>query len=421
MFNRLTIYYLSILLLSGLVHAIPPQKSVLVAVNADAWPVNDDQRPLLNSEEWVNQSHILWEILPHDVLVQNQLVTEVSATQLHNLYSRLYALREGSRCIDTYTVNWREQLFPTYPFFTPDELCIGKVTVQELPRFGLFLNGHGNVGTETTTTSMTGFDFDSRTLTLGLDYRATDKFLVGSAVGYTQAQADFTGLNGSVDMTGYSLSVYSLLYEADKFYLDTVYSYAWYSDDSYRSVNDSLVNAMDSTIIAQITGNQQALSLGLGHHFHHKRFTLTPLLRLDYMKRVTHDVNEELVHTETESATLLMRVDSQNQERIWLRVGSDFSYTGLVKWGLIIPQLRLHAVRELTAENQAIKVTLVQGIRRQPLLLQIDKPDGTHFTLGLGVLAQFARDKMLYVDYETVLNWDNIKRHSLTAGVRFAF
>lgn len=330
-------------------------------------------------------------------------------TQLRHIYSRLYAVREGSRCIDARHIDLQEQIKPSYLFFTPSEHCLGKVDVSDLTRIESFLNSYLSSGQLNTTETIAGFEFETHGLTMGIDYRLTDWFVMGSAFNYNQTDAVFKQDNGNTNMDVYSFSVYSLVYETDKFYIDTIYSYATQDYDThYLSSADWLPN----TLFSRTNGAQQMLSLSLGHHFHQQQFTFTPAVRFDYLETTINDFKELL------PASAQLSVDEQNQKMLTVQVGSDISYTRLVGWGLLVPQVRLHAIHDAEYSQHGLKGQINE---KSLPTVRLDFFDKTHFTFGLSVLAQFSRDKIAYVDYETVLGLDNMTQHTVAAGVRFAF
>ena len=63
-------------------------------------------------------------------------------------------------------------------------------------RLGIFVNGNVGFGDKDATDNEAGFDFDSRGLTVGLDYLFTDEIVAGFALGYGNAKARFLGNTG---------------------------------------------------------------------------------------------------------------------------------------------------------------------------------------------------------------------------------
>src|SRR5262249_6939003 len=59
-----------------------------------------------------------------------------------------------------------------------------------LDKLGLFVNGQGSFGTQSKTSQESEYDFHTGGLTLGVDYRFTDQFVLGVAGGYLRTKAD---------------------------------------------------------------------------------------------------------------------------------------------------------------------------------------------------------------------------------------
>ena len=76
-------------------------------------------------------------------------------------------------------------------------------------RLGLWVNGTIGGGTRDRQDGNSGFKTDAWDLTSGMDYRFTDRFFAGAALGYSQMSADYAADQGSLDADVKSLHVYS--------------------------------------------------------------------------------------------------------------------------------------------------------------------------------------------------------------------
>ncbi|MGH2690201.1 MAG: autotransporter outer membrane beta-barrel domain-containing protein, partial [Actinomycetota bacterium] len=123
-------------------------------------------------------------------------------------------------------------------------------------RLGLFVNGKGSFGNQDATPKDAGFDFNTAGVTLGADYRLTDQFLLGIALGYLRTKTTFDASAGESRIHGYSVSAYGNVYLTDKWYLDGIATFGWNDYDTERAVAPLGATAEGST-----DGTQFALSV----------------------------------------------------------------------------------------------------------------------------------------------------------------
>lgn len=92
-------------------------------------------------------------------------------------------------------------------------------------RLGLWVNGTIGGGDADRREGNAGFKSDNWNLTSGLDYRFSDRFFAGAALGYTSLSADYEYNQGSLDANAKSLHVYSGYALTNGFSLDGSVSY----------------------------------------------------------------------------------------------------------------------------------------------------------------------------------------------------
>jgi outer membrane autotransporter protein len=102
-------------------------------------------------------------------------------------------------------------------------------------------------------------------VTVGADYRFTDAFVAGFAVGYAKSNADFDNDGGGQDADGYSGTFYGSYY-GDRGYFDGIVSYGGVSYDSTRHINLAGIGITD-TALGNTDGRQWALGVGGGYDF----------------------------------------------------------------------------------------------------------------------------------------------------------
>ena len=76
--------------------------------------------------------------------------------------------------------------------FLPDLFSARREFKPPESRWGLFADGGGAFGSQSSTSNQTGYNFTLGGLTLGADYRVTDHLLVGLATGYSNTASAST-------------------------------------------------------------------------------------------------------------------------------------------------------------------------------------------------------------------------------------
>jgi len=400
----------------------------LDAINA-AGSANDDlnneiQYLLLAKETQKNAvAEALQQIAPEEFVAQSNLAIETSATQLRNISARLYALRDGVSCIDFSGLNaeLNEQVFAT-SFLTPTSLCPERNSMENLPRLGFFVNGSFSAGDKVATGRSAGFEFDTTGITAGADYRLNANSIIGTAFGYAKTSAEFEQQNSVIDAKSYSLSLYGMLYEKDKFFVDAIYTYSRNKYDNQRAIHYTVMNReVDQIAYSDNKGEQHAFSATLGRYFHYKRFSFTPQIRYEYIDMRTDEATETTGDTQAAGSSLALRINKQKVRSSTLSFGSDVQYTLQQSWGLLVPQAHIHAIYEFDNDAHALTGQFLNASAQQSFQFLTDRPDRVYFNLGVGIAAQFAPGKMLYMNYEKVADLSHVNWYAINVGLRLAF
>lgn len=368
-------------------------------------------------------ANALQQIAPEEYHAQGRLSIEGVSTQQRNLESRLYALRRGSRCLDLSGANVKvnDEIIDNHAFNTPESKCAGGGWNGN-QRWGLFLNGDMAMGERDVTDREAGFEFDSQGLTLGADYRLSGRAIIGAAAGYMRTDADFADNGGSLETDGYSLSLYGMYYETDKYYLDAIYTYGNNSFDNERAVRYTLDGLdVNQLAVSDNDSTQHAFSLGMGHHFHHGNFVSTPNVHFDYSRVSLDPLEEQMSDPDARGAALALAVDDMEIESSRMRLGWNFSYNFRQGWGVLVPYFSAHAIYDFNNDYRDLTGRFLYDQSGEKFAIRSDRPDRAYWQLGLGLLAEFAPGRMAYLMYETLEGMEDFERDAVTAGLRYEF
>lgn len=278
-------------------------------------------------------------------------------------------------------------------------------------RLGVFINGRVNTGDKDSTGNETGFDFDTLGLTLGADYRLTEQFVLGGALGYADTRSDFAGAAGKLDAKVFSLSLYGTYYAPGSFYVDWIASLGRADYDTARTIRYS---GFAGTASGEADGSMLGLAVSAGADVSRGEWLFSPYARVEYMRA------EIDPYRESGGAGLALRFDDQTVTSLTTALGARVSRTIGMSWGVLVPGAHLEWEHEFRDDRRTIDAAFAAAPEAR-LALPTDEPDRDHFNVGVGVSAVFARGRSAFITVESVLGQDDVTDHTIEAGVRLEF
>jgi len=298
-------------------------------------------------------------------------------------------------------------------------------------RWGVFINGSLRRGSQDTTTYETPFDFKSNTITAGVDYRFSDRFVFGLALNHSSGSTDFTDGTGRLDSRNTSASLYGTFYNKE-FYLDFIGTYGHISYDATRSTSFSInpntvgapSNCSGSDCSVNTTGStgaqQLAFSGNLGYSFIAGAFVWGPDVAVDY----THIKVNAFSESDPSQSGLALSYGEDVGESLIAKAGGHFSYALKTSFGVILPEARIHYIHEFEDKQRSLGVHFTNdpdsGTPIGPVsnfLVFTDPPNKNYFDWAAGVTAQFAYGISAFADYNAIQS--PVQRvHDIAFGIR---
>ncbi len=250
-----------------------------------------------------------------------------------------------------------------------------------------------------------GYDFDTRGATLGVDRRVNDNFVFGVLGSYNSLEAQlFNG--GSIDGESFKGAIYATLFR-DGFFLDALIGAGF---NSYETSRSSLLGFAE--------GSPDAWELNTlingGYDIRRGSWTITPMASASYT-RVNLDS-----FTETGSLSPLS-FPEQHQDSLRTDLGVKISYSGTLDNGMVItPQVRLAWQHEFLDSTQSMDSTFVSGAGSTFTV------NGPHMKrdramLSAGINVQITPAVNAYAYYDGQLGSSNHNSNSVTVGVMIEF
>lgn len=285
-------------------------------------------------------------------------------------------------------------------------------------RLGAFINGNYNTGDVDSAFNQLGYNFNSGSVTAGVDYRFTKDLILGTAFTYTRTESGFDNNGGSLDSNAYTGAFYGTFYATESLYFDGIATFGGINYDSIRNIQYSVPQdpVVNTKAKANPDGEQYSVSLGTGYNFALQEWTLNPYARVNYIKLDVDGFKEQ------GGDGWAMGFGDQTVESVTTTVGGQISYALSTPWGVLMPNIRGEWYHQYKDNSRNISVRFL-GDTTSGLSFNTvtDDPDRNYFNVGTGVSGTFAQGFTAFLNYDTLLGYRNIESHLFTVGARLEF
>ncbi|MDO6460243.1 Calx-beta domain-containing protein [Granulosicoccaceae sp. 1_MG-2023] len=343
--------------------------------------------------------------------------------QVTNVQSRLNTIRMGNAGLDlsSLNINLYGQSLPSVLTSAAAQALSGGAGGDDLTesRLGVFVNGSMAFGSLEEGDDERGLDFDTRGLTLGIDYRSGDEWVVGVALGLIDHDGDFTSEGGSLAMSGTSVSAFATWYQQERAYIDMIADFGQHSFDLRRRVN--LPGGADQFAVSSADADALSLSLGGGLDYHRARWQFGPYGRLSYIRSSLGAYNESASDSSAAGTGALLHYDSRTLSMSTLVLGGQVSRNIPTARGVWIPQLRLELEHRLDDGKREIDAAFLVDPELTGFTIESEDADSDYLNLGLGFSVVMQNGKSAYLYYESRLGQARLTQHWIKGGVRLSF
>jgi uncharacterized protein YhjY with autotransporter beta-barrel domain len=302
-----------------------------------------------------------------------------------------------------------------------DEGTAAKTEQDSFQRWGFFASGNIGRGVTDANANAPKYDFDIKGLTVGVDYRQSDKLILGMALGYTHQDSTLAGGEGSLDMHGYSLSGYTTVYRANSWYMDSVITLASNRFAHRRRIVYSLPGlTVDQLAKASSDGTDSSVTFTLGRDFNRKEWNFGLYGRAQYGVQGFDGFEEEL-DASAPGSGLGLRIEDRTVRSLSSTLGGKASFTHSVSWGVIAPQFGLEWQREYNGDPDAFRAFLVSDPTGTPILITGDAQDNSYFRFNLGLSMVLTRGRSGFIQYDRIFGRDGMSQDNLSLGIRIEF
>jgi len=299
--------------------------------------------------------------------------------------------------------------------------------LNDFGRWGMWVGGRLIYGDKDPTAAEDGYDFNTGGLTFGTDYRFTQSFVAGLAIGYSDNEANLDSSDGGLDSTGLNFTLYGNWFPTENFYLDGSISYGDNSFDQTRRVEYSLPmvgQTVDQTLEADFDGDQFGFTLGTGYDFEKNGWIFGPTLFIEYIN-VDIDAYDERLTSSGGAPNVQVgwatHIDAQSYESLIPTLGFQVSKALSFDWGVIVPSANVGWSKELEDDGVIVSGYYIGDLNRVPFALVTDDLDGDFFRAGVGLSALFPGAKSAFLTFDGDFDRDLISTYYINAGFRWEF
>lgn len=261
-----------------------------------------------------------------------------------------------------------------------------------------------------------GYQSGGDTLTLGADYRFSEKWVMGGALGFSQNDLDYSAQNGSLNSEITSFIIFNS-YSFEHSSIETQLGYASTSFDSVRNVQysegDTLVN---DTMRGSTGGTQLLLNSQWQWEWNKNALTVFPFVRFDYLQ------NNVDAYGENGGGGLPMFIDKQSTEQLTLGAGVQTTYVFNKEWGVLIPSLKITMLSEVSSGFDPIASRFAYDPDTEnTFTLKNDGEDKAYSQIGVGSSFIFKHGTSGFIQYQQLVGYDHLSAYQIQGGIRYEF
>jgi uncharacterized protein YhjY with autotransporter beta-barrel domain len=301
-------------------------------------------------------------------------------------------------------------------------------------RVGWFLEGNYNKGDRDQTANENGFDFDSTSFTLGLDY-LFDAGVIGVSVGIDDYQADFDDNSvvsgGDIEVEGTSGSIFGAWF-GEKFYVDGLVTVGSLDNSMSRALvyssTDSCIPPVscppqNRVLPSEADGDYLAAGASFGYEAVRGNWDITTSLSVAF-RDIEIDGFDE---TDSSGGGMALRYTEQAIESLRSILSIAFTGNFSRSFGILSPQFRAEWHHEFEDEPIMIGARYVIDDEVNSsdcfscVMWRSDAVDTDFGVLGVGVSAVFSRRIQLFAMYDALVGVHNFKFNSFSVGMRGLF
>lgn len=350
---------------------------------------------------------VLRQISPDEISAISRVSRQFGRTHTFSVRQRLGQRRSG---INAFTFNG-------IPASDYNQETGGTAGSEGLASpFGFFISAGINNAEKDTSELEVGYDSDSGSLTAGIDYRVNNNFIIGSALGFSDAELEFSSGNGQLDSEEASLLVFGS-YSAGGFSYDLQLGYIGTRFSTTRNINyDEGASTVSDSLSGSTGGTQLLFNNLIQWSWNKNALSIFPFFKLDYLS------GSVKAYSEQGNSGLPMSFSKQNSELIVVGVGTQASYALGYDWGVWLPSIELAFNSEIDDGSDPIEARFAFDTDNEnTFFIENDGGDSAYLQIALTSSFTFKRGASAFLQYQQLAAYEGLTSNQLSGGLRFEF
>jgi uncharacterized protein YhjY with autotransporter beta-barrel domain len=263
-----------------------------------------------------------------------------------------------------------------------------------------------------------GYDSTVPTVTVGADYRVTNRLLVGLAFNYHHWDGDFDSAGGfKADAFGPLVYVHVRPYEG--VFADASLGYTRQNNSRSRravaSGGEQRIEVVNASAPGDANSNQFWANILAGYDYPVQNFKIGPRIGLSVL---SWQVNG---YAEGGTSGLQLRYDDYDATSVQTSLGAAAEYPISTSFGVVTPQLTAAWVHEFGNDQQTITARFIEAPGSSPFAFQTEEPARDWAVISLGASLAMANGLRPYVKFTTIQGNENYESYGGIVGLAFAW
>lgn len=282
--------------------------------------------------------------------------------------------------------------------------------------WGFFITGNYQEGDVNRIGAQDGFDYSSRSVTAGVDYRIGNSLVVGGSLASGSTENKNKNHRGKSDVDNWSAWFYGSYFPGEHFYADWSLGYGRNKYDGKRRIDfESLEDLFSTSLDYDTDGRQYNASLSGGYDGNAGAWQYSAYLNLDWMKSTIDGYRER------GGDGFALALDRQNAISLLSSLGGRLGYPISFKGGVVIPGVDVAFVHQWRDEARRINARFVDLPDIDGFSITSHELDKSYYNVALSLTGVFTGGQSAYLRFQTVAARSDVSERIIEAGYRLEF
>lgn len=352
------------------------------------------------------------KLTPDQVPAQTALTTQFRSNRMEAPMIRLSSLRQGRAAPLALSFGGMNLAFGGGAAGDEPAAAGSEDSLRD-PPLGAFIQGRLDFGDMQQNPSSRGYNYQSRNVTFGADYRFTDKLVAGLLFTYINTDSTYDQQSGGMNGNSYTGAAYGSLYLPADFFLDWAASYG---GQDYSFSRQYSYPGFVGQARSQPGGEQFGFALNGGRDFAWDGWQFSPYTRFEYSNLHIG------AYRERGGDGFDLAVGGQTAQSFVSDLGLQINHAFSLSWAVLTPSLRVEWEHQYLNDNRIIQMSLMDAASGTGgFVVQTGNPDRDYINLGGAVVATLPNGGSGFLRYESRLGQSDIAQHTVEFGLRMAF